>query len=171
MKLIIFMVLIVSQTMVFSNDLSLIKLKNIRNEIMTTPDNGLNWFKVNNEIALQSRIAKLKDIHGLKYSSNDNGLTWKQFSTKYFHEFNNLDEFDIKIFPNPTSNILNFSNIPILDNFKIRIYDLNSNTIFEKDFDRVNFEFSLDISTYNKGLYYIYFEMNDRIITKIFFKQ
>jgi uncharacterized repeat protein (TIGR01451 family) len=75
------------------------------------------------------------------------------------------DKNGIKIFPNPSSNVLNIEGNDLKT---VAIYSLTGNEILRKSFDN-NFK-SIDISSLHSGLYFIKIESKNTVVTYTFTK-
>ena len=68
---------------------------------------------------------------------------------------------DINIFPNPVKDILTIENI---ENSKIMIYDISGKTVYLKQTNNNNEK--INLSEFNRGVYFITISNNEEIITK-----
>ena len=83
------------------------------------------------------------------------------------------DAFKFKLFPNPTSEILNI-NIPekyIGENASIRIYDALGKLYHSETIDHVDSNYQTRVSSWIPGMYNIYLEINGKAISKSFLKE
>ena len=105
--------------------------------------------------------------------SNEVTSTIKELKTpeRYLgiDEIDQLDAYDVKVYPNPAQNQLNLNYFGDINVQAIRIFSVDGtlikNTIVAEDFE------TIDISTLNSGLYILSVETDDEVINKKFIKQ
>ncbi len=79
---------------------------------------------------------------------------------------NNLSDTEISVYPNPTENNINVSNI---SNSNIQISDISGKIVFRKSY--CNETENINLSNLKSGIYFITIENNNNIITEKFIKQ
>ena len=106
--------------------------------------------------------------------SNEGNSTWSNvftFTTWYVGISDYLEQNQMKIYPNPTGNILNVSLSKVKESLvKYRIIDGVGKVQFEgKTFSQKNF--SIDLTGLSPGIYTIQLILNNKPYTRIFLKQ
>ncbi len=74
--------------------------------------------------------------------------TWNEF----FVNINELPNFDLKVFPNPVSNVLTIQN-NLQKNYKVEIFDISGKNIYNSQIS--NFNYQINISNYPNGTYFV----------------
>ena len=89
-------------------------------------------------------------------STSENHLNWFE-NTTYSSSLgiNDIIGEEIKIYPNPTSNYLNFS-IKNPSDYQINVFDVLGKKVLETNIDSVNSR--LDVSNLNRGVYILTFK-------------
>jgi polyhydroxybutyrate depolymerase len=75
---------------------------------------------------------------------------------------------NFKLFPNPSNNLLIVSISDFADNFSIEIFDLSGKLMFNGFLTN---ETTIDISSFNSGIYFVSLKSNSDIISKKFIKE
>jgi len=78
------------------------------------------------------------------------------------------NDFDLNIYPNPASNILNIHLISNSETVNLKVYNILGRIIDEFDVDGMNTQ--IDLSNYPKGLYYVGADNGKQNILKKFIK-
>ena len=89
-------------------------------------------------------------------------------SCTYTISVDEINELDLLIYPNPTTQYLNIE-LPYRTNENIKIYDLTGKIV--KEFNNDNLTFQSDISSLDSGVYTICFSFNGKVISKRFIVQ
>lgn len=102
-----------------------------------------------------------------------NGFSWRatlNISEDVSTSIENMDNNDfISIYPNPSNSIVNISfEQNYLQNCEISIVSILGKRILEKEI--INSKFQLDVSTFDKGLYYIVLNSSEKQIVTKFIK-
>lgn len=79
--------------------------------------------------------------------------------------------FDIVIYPNPISSALNVSASNNLEKAKFKIYNILGQEIKLHIVNLFENSNSVDVSSLQKGIYYLSIEMDSNIISKKFIKE
>lgn len=134
--------------------------------------NGTNWSKVTNEI-IQPIVADFEfyqnDIYVVGLFSNIGGVTANNVA-KYvgYSDVDDIDKFEVSIYPNPSYDLLFLSFSGDAIQLKtVNIFDtFGRSQIFETNFAGI--EKSIDISRFEKGVYYLELNFYKRkVIRKI----
>lgn len=117
--------------------------------ILRTVDGGRSWTVDYNE------CLPGVDIQDIAFSGNKGIAVTYNYIIPYNLISNNTSKYlsdNFKVYPNPTNNILNFSNNSIKYPYIMLIYNYLGKIILEKRFSKFNGS-TLDISNFEKGLY------------------
>lgn len=80
---------------------------------------------------------------------------------------NSFDHFDIKIFPNPSSGLVNISvNQNVIREAKVMVYDLNGKVLEDIKLDFNYTQQPLDLMHLNKGIYFIKLQSREQFVVK-----
>lgn len=77
-----------------------------------------------------------------------------------------LPENLLKIMPNPTTGLVNIHLTKALADFEIALYSINGQILKQESFDRSTSLIKLNLSDYNKGMYFIKLTSSKGILTK-----
>ncbi|TPG41564.1 T9SS type A sorting domain-containing protein [Flavobacterium pectinovorum] len=126
------------------------------------------------------------NLYQSNYAKNQNGTihqeiseiwnkpsnSWENLSrTTYEYEntlgIADLTKYDIKIFPNPTTDFINI-HLEESDNTKVSVIDVLGSPIIKENF--VGNDFSLNVMNLNKNVYFIKIERGEKVLVKKFIK-
>jgi len=88
------------------------------------------------------------------------GFINPSFNTSLSTEDNQLSQFNISVYPNPTKQYINISTSVVLT--KIELYDALGRYIFQSKL----VDNSIDVSTYEAGVYFLKLYKNNQFIIK-----
>ncbi|WP_309640957.1 T9SS type A sorting domain-containing protein [Flavobacterium sp.] len=134
-----------------------------------TSTDGINWSLFNTCITGlndgQSQGGIAVDGNKVYFATHDGKIFVFDATTLTSTNFNPLND-EIKVYPNPTSNLLNFDrqeNTP----FVVKVYNLLGEIIIQKTVDNKE----LDISNLTQGMYLIQCNISEKTVTRIIFKK
>ncbi len=126
---------------------------------MPTPqDIEYTWWSNNNKIPLLKVIERGGTTNSIEFRG----------TTSYAGVNQQKNNNPLSIYPNPTTNVLNI-NLGDYNNAQIQVLDITGKTIFNTN--TTNTTNSINVSSFNKGVYFIKITTNNKTITKQFVKQ
>jgi hypothetical protein len=173
-----------------TTDQVIASIKNIVDGIQTLPTSANDFYTMNMLINYRDipNIPNFADsigviIEGIQDYVDQGKIVWATLGEKYdlwYASHTNPNDYfnydcadvplsiqeneklnDISIYPNPATNSLNFNNLP--QKTSIKIYNQTGQMVYsEKNFNKN----TLDITTFNPGLYLVLIQLNDQLITK-----
>ena len=72
-----------------------------------------------------------------------------------------MDDYQLKIYPNPTSKILNIEISNKIEN--ITLYDLTGEAVLTINENNINSKYELDLTNFSKGIYLVQIKSNNEV--------
>ena len=84
-------------------------------------------------------------------------------SNPFFYNINFIEnkDYQLKIYPNPTSKILNIEMSNTIEN--ITLYDLTGEVVLIINENNINSKYELDLTNFSKGIYLVQIKSNNEV--------